>query len=204
VLFAAPGRFWRRKRGSRARCRASRCPIGMGNRVTSPKRRSMLSSIKSQMPPLLMPPVVATQEIASQSQHSRVKAIRTRSPSSQPISNPSEHHRRCALFASLSSVQRMNAPIAVGRLPDDGGLDLGQQLVFRLGPSANGVAGLCSLASARRGSSAPPLASEQRASRDILASRQGRPHQPFFTCAGSSASRRTSVFLPNSRCNSRA
>ena len=40
-----------------------------------------------------MPPVVATQEIASRSQQSSVKAIRTFSPLSQPISNPSEHQR---------------------------------------------------------------------------------------------------------------
>jgi hypothetical protein len=38
-----------------------------------------------------MLPVVATQEIASRSQQSRVKAILTRSPLSQSISNPSEH-----------------------------------------------------------------------------------------------------------------
>jgi hypothetical protein len=42
---------------------------------------------------LSMLPVVATQEIASRSQQSRVKAIRTRSPLSQPISKPSEHQR---------------------------------------------------------------------------------------------------------------
>jgi hypothetical protein len=67
--------------------------IGLGNLSLNPKRRSTLSIIRSRMSELLMLPVVATQEIASRSQQSRVKAILTRSPLPQAISNPSEHHR---------------------------------------------------------------------------------------------------------------
>ena len=40
-----------------------------------------------------MPPVVATQEIASRSQQSRVKAMRTFSPLSQPISRDRQEFR---------------------------------------------------------------------------------------------------------------
>jgi len=40
-----------------------------------------------------MPSVIATQAIASRLQQSSVKAMRTFLPLSQPISNPSEHHR---------------------------------------------------------------------------------------------------------------
>jgi hypothetical protein len=59
--------------------------IGLGNLSTRPKRRSTLSIIRSRMSELLRPPVVATQEIASRSEQSRVKAIRTFWPLSQPI-----------------------------------------------------------------------------------------------------------------------
>jgi hypothetical protein len=45
-------------------------------------------------------------------------------------------HRRCALFASMSPEERMDAPTAVGRLPGDDLLDLGQQMLFRLGSPA--------------------------------------------------------------------
>jgi len=41
----------------------------------------------------MLPVVVATQEIASRSPQSRVKAILTCAPLSQAISNPSEHDR---------------------------------------------------------------------------------------------------------------
>jgi hypothetical protein len=59
--------------------------IGLGNLSLNPKRRSTLSIIRSRMSELLMLPVVATQEIASRSQQSRVKAILTRSPMPQEI-----------------------------------------------------------------------------------------------------------------------
>jgi hypothetical protein len=59
---------------------------GTGNGFASPKRVSKLSIIRPRMSPRAMPPVVAAQEIASRSQQSRVKAMRTRSPFSQPIS----------------------------------------------------------------------------------------------------------------------
>src|SRR3954465_11974691 len=91
----------------------------LGQFVDKPKRRSTLSIIRSRMSELSMPPVVATQEIASRSQQSRVKAMRTFSPLLQPISKPSEHHlrserstamwplcRRCSLLAVCRSNSR--------------------------------------------------------------------------------------------------
>src|SRR6202035_32255 len=50
---------------------------GGGRRFTSPYRRTMLSIIRSWISPPPIPPVVVTQEIASRSQQSRVKAMRT-------------------------------------------------------------------------------------------------------------------------------
>src|SRR3954465_12954998 len=89
--------------------------IGFGNLSTSPKRRSTLSIIRSRMSELSMPPVVATQEIASRSQQSSVKAMRPFSPLSQPISNPSEHHRVSERSTAIRPSCRRSSPLPVCR-----------------------------------------------------------------------------------------
>ena len=71
VSCMAPGRCGAPERESPRRYRASRCPTAIRSvksLLTSPKRRSTLSIIRSRMSALLMPPVVATQDIASRSQ----------------------------------------------------------------------------------------------------------------------------------------
>src|SRR5215470_4975184 len=82
--------------GSHARCRASRCQIPLDcirQAVHHPE--APLDALNHQVADIgaVDPPLVATQEIASRSQQSSVKAMRTFPPLSQPISNPSEHHR---------------------------------------------------------------------------------------------------------------
>ena len=55
---------------------------------------------------------------------------RSSAPLDPPTSADAVHHR-AALFAPLTPEQRMNAPVAVGRLTGDQHLDLGDK--FRLG-----------------------------------------------------------------------
>ena len=59
-----------------------------------------------------MPPVVATKHIASRSQQSSAKAMRTRSPLSQPISKPSEHQRVLRASTAMRPSCRRSSPPA--------------------------------------------------------------------------------------------
>jgi hypothetical protein len=57
-------------------------------------------------------PVLARKLMASQSQQSSAKAIRTLSPLSQPISKPSEHQRRLRWWTAMRPSCRRSAPLA--------------------------------------------------------------------------------------------
>src|SRR5215469_6647347 len=66
--------------------------IGLGSLSTSPKRRSTLSTIRSRISELLMPPVVAVSGMAFEQQPVRFH---------DPV-NPLHVHRRIALLAALA------------------------------------------------------------------------------------------------------
>src|SRR6185312_1836873 len=144
----------------------------------------------------VVPPFLAAPGMAFEQQ-----AVRLHDPV-----DPLHIYRRAAFFAALTPQQRMEAPVAVGRLPGDQRLDLGDKRRLGLRRPATPLAG--SLLGRSRGEIG---ASDTKRVGDPL---HGVPsgagerdsNSRFFGCANSSASRSTSfsrVFLPNSRCSSR-
>src|SRR5262249_61375681 len=107
---------------------------------------------------------------------------------------------------TLTPRQRMNAPVAVGRLAGDQRLDLGDQLRLGLRTPATplpGALGGCLHSEIGAGDAEgigdPLHGVSSRAG-------EGDRNSRFFGCTSSSASRSTSfsnVFLPSSRCSSR-
>lgn len=199
------------------------------------------------MSELAIPPVVATQEIASRSQQSSVKANAhliaivaadlkaVRAPAAvgpvdrdpaimppvlaipgmafeeKPVRlhdpvDPLHVHRRAALLAALTPEERMDAPVAVGRLTGDQHLDLGNKLCLGLWTPPSALTGpLRGCLHSEIGAGDPEGIGDRLHGVSSRAG-EGERNSRFFGCANSSASRKTSfsrVFLPSSRCSSR-